>query len=286
MSRVILTTLVLAAATAGGIGGMALHDRRGPLPVVQAAAAPAAPSIPKVAILVAARPIRAGSLLQSEDMTGLPVPPDKMPPGASTDSVDARTALRGAMLRESLAADQPITAGAVLRPGDRGFLAAVLAPGLRAVSVAVDSVSGTAGLIWPGDHIDLILTQSFEDSSKPLGKRVVGERVLQDVRVIAVDQQLIEGAQQNQLPSGTPSSNRVLTLEVAESGAERVAVATRLGHLAAVVRSAVGSSSHDTFTKATWADDVSQALLPPAASKPSGEIRLFRASEQPVSVKF
>lgn len=290
MSRVILATLVITAAAAGSIGGMVLRDRREPPPAIPAApppvAAPAAPSIPKVTVLVAAHTMRAGSLLQAEDMTGLLVPQDKVPPGASTDSLDGRTALRGAMLRESLAADQPITAGAVLRPGDRGFLAAVLAPGLRAASVAVDSVSGTAGLIWPGDHVDLILTQSFEDAAKPLGKRVVGERVLQDVRVIAVDQQLIEGAQQSQLPSGAPITNRVLTLEVTEAGAERVAVATRLGRLAAVVRSAVGSTSRDASTKATWADDVSPALLPPAAPKPRGEVRLFRASEQPVSVKF
>ena len=288
MSRVILATLVLAAAATGSIGGMVLRDRREPPPAIPAApiAAPAAPIIPKVTVLVAAHPLHAGSLLQAEDMTGLPMPPDKVPPGAPTDGVDARTALRGAMLRESLAADQPIMAGAVLRPGDRGFLAAVLAPGLRAASVAVDSVSGTAGLIWPGDHVDLILTQSFEDQAKPLGKRVVGERVLQDVRVIAVDQQLTEGAQQSQLPNGIPSTNRVLTLEVTEAGAERVAVATRLGRLAAVVRSAVGSSARDASAKAMWADDVSQALLPPAAAKPRGEIRLFRASEQPVSVKF
>jgi pilus assembly protein CpaB len=288
MSRVTLATLVLAAAAAGGIGGMVLRDRRElpPDTPLVVAAVPAPPAVPKITVLVAAHAMHAGSLLQSEDMAGLSVPQDKMPIGASVDSVDARTALRGAMLRESLAADEPIRAGAVLHPGDRGFLAAVLAPGLRATSVAVDSVSGTAGLIWPGDHIDLILTQSFDDSSRPAGKRVVGERVLRDVRVIAVDQQLIEGAQQNQFPSGTPSSNRVLTLEVTEVGAERVAVATRLGHLVAVVRSTIGSGSQDAEMRATWADDVSRALLPPAAAKRGSEIRLFRASEQPVSVKF
>ena len=52
----------------------------------------------------------------------------------------------------------------VLRPRDRGFLAAVLAPGTRAVSIAVDPVSGVGGLIWPGDRVDVILTQEIPAS--------------------------------------------------------------------------------------------------------------------------
>ena len=65
----------------------------------------------------------------------------------------------GAMVRRSLAPNEPILAGDVLNPGDRGFLAAVLGTGMRAVTVGVDPVSGTAGLIWPGDHVDVVLTQ-------------------------------------------------------------------------------------------------------------------------------
>ena len=73
----------------------------------------------------------------------------------------------------------------VLRPTDGGFLAAVLAPNHRAVSVAVDAVSGTAGLIWPGDRVDLILTQTNDEAGVPLGRRTFGETVLRDLRVIA-----------------------------------------------------------------------------------------------------
>ncbi len=287
MGRVFVALLTIIVA--GGLGVAVLLARRpAPPPAVAQVTAPRH-VIPKIIVLVAARPVRAGSLLQPEDMASAPLSEDQVPPGASRDSVDVRTALRGAMVRQSLDPGRPITAPDVLRPGDRGFLAAVLAPGTRAVSVAVDAVSGTAGLIWPGDRVDLILTQAIDDAAKPLGKRVVGESVLQDVRVIAVDQQLVEGGQQSQPQGGIANNNRVLTLEVTEAEAERIAVAMRLGRLVAVVRSAVAASAPAPAPApggAIWADDVSPALRPSAASKSSGELRVFRASQQPVTVKF
>ena len=67
----------------------------------------------------------------------------------------------GAVVRSRIAAGEPITDGAVVKPGDRGFLAAVLSPGMRAVSVPVNATSSHSGLIFPGDRVDLILTQSL-----------------------------------------------------------------------------------------------------------------------------
>ncbi len=284
MGRVFVALLTIIVA--GGLGVAVLLARR-PAPPPPAVAQVAAPPhvVPKITVLVAARPVRAGSLLQPEDMASAPLPEDQVPPGASRDGVDVRTALRGAMVRQSLDAGRPITASDVLRPGDRGFLAAMLAPGMRAVSVAVDSVSGTAGLIWPGDRVDLILTQATDDPNQPLGMRVVGECVLQDVRVIAVDQQLVQGGQQSQPNGGIGNNNRVLTLEASEAASERIAAASRLGRIAAVVRSAVAGSAPASGRKVQAADG-SPSSCPLAASKPSGGLRLFRASQQPVMVKF
>jgi len=84
------------------------------------------------------------------------------------------------MVRQSLPAGTPILPGAVIRPGDHGFLAAVLRPGMRAVSVGVDAVTGTAGLIWPGDRVDLLLTQSLSGANLPPGRQVAAETVLSD----------------------------------------------------------------------------------------------------------
>ena len=67
-----------------------------------------------------------------------------------------------------------------MRPGDHGFLAAVLAAGMRAVTVGVDATTGAAGLIWPGDRVDLILTQTIQAATTAAwpsgrgGNRAVG----------------------------------------------------------------------------------------------------------------
>ena len=75
---------------------------------------------------------------------------------------------------------------------------------MRAVSVGVDAVSGTAGLIWPGDRVDVVLTQQLSDDNCPPTVDVAGETVLPDIRVIAIDQALVQGADQGEGPEGQP----------------------------------------------------------------------------------
>ena len=145
------------------------------------------------------------------------------------------------MVRRSLGQNDVILNGDVLRPGDRGFLAAVLGVGMRAVTVGVDPISGIAGLIWPGDRVDLVLTQTSDEKDQPLDRRVFSETVLKDVRVIAVDQQMVQGGQATTANAGTASqANRTVTLEASSFDAERVTTAARLGKLSLVVRASAG----------------------------------------------
>ena len=118
----------------------------------------------------------------------------EVPADARADTPAAARELAGSMVRRSLQPQEVLLPADLLRPGDHGFLAAVLRPGMRATTVGVDAVSGTAGLIWPGDHVDVILTQVNEDQSLPAAHRASAETVLADVRVIAIDQQLMQGA--------------------------------------------------------------------------------------------
>jgi len=205
-------------------------------------------------ILVAARPLRAGTLLKPDDITARDVAEADIPSGGRMDTPLARAELIGGMVRRLVPAQEALRPSDVMRPGEHGFLAAVLTPGMRAVTVSVDAVSGTAGLIWPGDRVDLILTQQVEE------RRVFSETVLQDVRVIAIDQQIMQG----DIP-GTAESRpaRTVTLEVDLPQAERVTVATRLGRLALTVRSAEqapAGARAPSLPATTWGADVSPAL--------------------------
>lgn len=285
--RVLIIFSLLLSATGLGVIGLQVLA---PPAAVEAGGTPVeAPPPPpaKVKVMVAARALSIGSLLKDDDLTVRDLPAEAVPEGAVEASDDARLELRGALLRRYLDPNTPVLRGDVLRPRDRGFLAAVLRPGTRAIAVGVDVVTGTAGLIWPGDHVDLILTQSFTEA--PVSRRVVGETVLTGVRVIAVDQQISHGGGATE--PGVGRVARTVTLEVTPEQAERVAVATRLGRIDLTVRAidlegptngiptATASLEPEGTRGSLFGADVSPALARSGVS-PGARMRVIQGGEQ------
>jgi pilus assembly protein CpaB len=209
--------------------------------------------------LVAARTLPAGTLARDEDVAVRTAPVSEIPKGAITDTPDARSGLRGSLIRDYLEPGTPIRADDVLRPRDRGFIASVLQAGHRAVSIGVDPVSGVAGLIWPGDHVDLILIQTMGDK-EPLGERTLSETILTDIRVIAIDQEMVQAASSNNTAAGKLA--RTVTLEVDPEQAQKVAVAATMGKLSLAIRPAVGNAPMERPAP-TFGADVSTALQKP-----------------------
>ena len=286
MLRIALFLLIgLGLAGFGTVAWISLRGTATATPTAEAVAVPT-----KAVILASARSLRAGTLLKPEDIGTVVVAMADMAPGTRPDTQADRGALLGAMVRRSLQANEAILPADVMRPGDHGFLAAVLGAGKRAVSVGVDAISGTAGLIWPGDNVDLILTQTLDDTSLPAGRRVSGETVLHNVRVIAIDQQMMQGA-------GAGSTDyqpaRTVTLEVTPAQAERVQVAVRLGKLSLAVVSAdisVGPAGTAPTTVAagsvTWGGDVSSALKQGPATGGGSTLRVFQGTTDAKEFKF
>jgi pilus assembly protein CpaB len=251
--------IVLAAGVLTAIGMQSLVPQR--QIVITQGVVPSEPPPPlAVRTLVAARPIPPGSLLRNEDLASREVPAAVLAEGALRDTQDTRNEIAGALVRRYLDPGDPITVADVLRPRDRGFLAAVLLPNTRAITVGVDAVTGAAGLIWPGDRVDLLLTQRLDDSVTQISRRVVGETVLGNVRVIAVDQQLTQGGTgATAAPDGRIA--RTVTLEVTPEEAERVAVASQLGRLSLTIRAmAVDRPDDPANRRSVFGGDVSPAL--------------------------
>jgi len=254
------------------------------MPSEAAPAAAAVTQVPKIAVFVVAQPLRPGMLLKPEDIAVGEVAEDKLASGSVRDQPDAKkTLIGGVVLRDLAPGDVLRLPLDVLGPADHGFLSAALAPGTRAVTVAVDIVSGTAGLIWPGDRVDLILTQALDDATQAPGRRVVAETVMRDVRVIAIDQQL---AQTTTGKIGEASLARTVTLEVSAEHAEYVQVATRLGKLSLVIRSAVPGPVADTRATGTYGGDVSHALVTQAPHPVNNSIKVFPGTGDGREFKF
>ena len=243
--RVVIVGLMMVTALALGLIGFQIANPTRP---TIAALAPVMPLT--VTYLVAAHPVSPGTLARSDDFTLRTAPPEKVPPDAVISSDEARAGLRGALVRSYLDTGKPLLNSDLMRPRDRGFLAAVLSPGTRAVSIAVDPVSGVGGLIWPGDHVDVILTQETPQAgARPA---VTSEAVLSNMRIIAVDQDMAQGAPSSGNTAGKLAAT--VTLQATTDQAERLAVASRLGRLSLAIRSAADDEKTEAAHAVTNAD--------------------------------
>jgi pilus assembly protein CpaB len=201
-------------------------------PQAEAAAAPV-PAGPEV--LVATRTLPVGTIIDAAAFRYQPWPQGLVQeayytrgePGGDPQS------LVGTVVRNEISAGQPVTQGAIVRPGERGFLAAALGPGMRAVTVAVSATSGVAGFVFPGDRVDLVLTQEVTGGGDGAPLRA-SETIIRNIRVLAVDQRLdARGPDGNQV--ATPSAT--VTFEATPRIAEKIAVAQTIGQLSLSLRS-------------------------------------------------
>jgi len=234
-------------------------------------------------ILVAATPLTGGALLQPTDITAVPMATPSVPTGAEQDTPANRSNLVGSMVRVSMAPGTPILASSVIYPGDHGFLASVLAPGMRAVTIAVDDVTGANGLIWPGDNVDVLLTQTIEGA--PISKSIAAEVVLSDVRVIATGAELIKGASNAQ---GQAAGVQTVTLEVTPDQASRCLVAINLGKLSLIVHSAQTNAANQVATAPlVWSGDVSPALADQHPPQPTiSTVHVFQGTPDSQDYNF
>ena len=204
-----------------------------------AAAAPAVPMGPKV--LVARKALPVGTIIDAESLSFQAWPQELVQGAYYTEgSPEANVAkMIGTVVRNPVTAGQPITKGALVGPNDRGFLAAALGPGMRAVTVPVSVTSGVGGFIFPGDRVDVVLTQNVEGGGDG-PKLKVSETMVRNVRVLATDQRIDSKDEDGKTEVKTFSN---VTMEVTPRIAEKIAVAQSVGQLSLSLRSIADNTS-------------------------------------------
>jgi pilus assembly protein CpaB len=237
----------------------------------RAVAAPVPVEDDRTEVLVADVALGAGAFVQPQHLRWQRWPTDDVPTAYAVRGARTEDAFIGAVVRRGLSAGQPITDGVVVKPGERGFLAAVLEPGTRAVSVPINATSGNSGLIFPGDRVDLILTQTLSPEEGP--SRRVSETVLEGIRVIAMGDQTSDETGEGKSHEGA----RTATLEVTPGQAEAVALVTELGKLSLSLRSLARDGEDPPLVAEprpfTWDSDVSQVL------RSGGSLTVLRGRE-------
>lgn len=233
----------------------------------QAAAAPAVPLGPKV--LVAKKALPVGTIIDADSFTLQPWPKELMQNAyyveGQPDS-DLKKLL-GTVVRYAVTAGQPITRGSLVGPQDRGFLAAALGPGMRAITVPVNISSSVAGFVFPGDHVDLVLTQQVQGGGEGPALKVA-ETIIRNLRVLATDQRITDKDDDGKTQVRTFSN---VTVEVTPRIAEKIAVAQSLGSLSLSLRSIADNSAD--LERGVAAGDIKV----PAGTSPDQEKQMMLA---------
>ena len=270
---VLLVGALLMAGITAFMARTLMAGSAAPQAVAMGMAAPQPIDGPEV--LVATRALPVGTILDATALKYQPWPKELVD-GAYylKDKTDLK-ALQGTVVRNAITAGQPITQGALVKPGDRGFLAAALGPGMRAVTFPVSAQSAVAGFVFPGDRIDLVLTSSVTGGGdgQPLK---ASETILRNVRVLATDQRTDNTTDEN--GKTVVKTFGTVTVEATPRLAEQIAVAQTLGQISLSLRSLADNSQELEQAIASGSVKV------PAGNDPRAEkAMLAQAAREPQS---
>lgn len=222
-----------------------------------------APVEEQIDVLSAAANLPPGTLIQPSDLIWQPWPkanlsdtfvskPRDMPGDQATALMNT---ISGSVVRLGIAKGQPVVAGAIIKPGEKGFLAAILAPGKRAISINISTSSGGAGLIVPGDRVDVLLSLAVKVKQRGGDEtdRRATETYIPDLRLIALDQKVSVDPKE-------PMVGRTATLEVTPHQAEMLALGEDLGRLSLSLRSVQSDPTDSLGRTVVWDYLASMAL--------------------------
>ena len=262
--------LLVGAAGIAVVTALAAKSMLGGHSSPQAQAAAQVPVGPKV--LVALRALPVGTIITADSVSFQAWPKEMVQAAFYLEGAPVSSNLMGTVVRNPITAGQPLTQGSLVAPGDRGFLAAALGPGMRAITVPVSTKTGVAGFIFPGDHVDLMLTQSV---SSPTGTPLkVTETILRNLRVLATDQ-----STETEVTNGKTvvHDSHTVTFEVTPRLAEKIEVSQTIGTLSLSLRSIADNQSELEKAIASGA-----VKVPAGASKEEENKLIHQAMSRPI----
>ena len=251
-----------------------------PLAPVQTPLPPPEPvGLPPVEVVAAARDLLVGTLLTANDITSVPLEPDAVFSGHMRRDQTEAPPVIGSVVRTALLAGMPLTWTALIRPGQEGFLAAALMPNHRAVTITVNQETSHAGLIAPGDRVDVIFTmQVSSDGSSQLNS--FSRTILENIRVVAVGRRVESAVSEPESEEdGGRNGGNTVTLEVSPSEADRLVLATTRGSISLALRP-LSQASQSSYRPPTG---IATLLPPPATAKPGPDpvrVQIFRGDSR------
>lgn len=219
------------------------------------------PTIVVSKVLVTARPLPTGTVLKAEDLAWMEWPEKAV---SQTFIIEGRGKIVdhvGKIVRIAFGDKEPLNLTKIVNKGARGYIAAMLSPNMRAVTISVNAQSGLAGLALPGDRVDIILTHKVNDAYGI--SHSVAETVLSNVRLLSIDQRTADN-----IAVGKPG--KTVTIEVTPKMVEKVTMLIKLGSLSLSLRALPRNEeelNNDLYAQpigktssTTWDNEVSPLL--------------------------
>lgn len=193
--------LVGALGAVAVVGFLQLQKMNKPAPVVETQPETNEPIIQVVSevdyvkVLVASQDIPLGSRLNPSLLQWKKWPTESLSPNFinQKNSPQIMEEMVSAVARTTIYAGEPIIQRKVVQAGDRGQMAAILKPGMRAVSTRISVDSAAGGFILPGDRVDVVLTVLVQNNALP-GMATAGQKdyrattIMENVHVLAIGQ--------------------------------------------------------------------------------------------------
>ncbi|MBU1287454.1 MAG: Flp pilus assembly protein CpaB [Alphaproteobacteria bacterium] len=190
--------------------------------------------VSEVQILVARRNLEIGDRLATSDFEWAPWPKANVAEGYLTEAKapDAIEQVAGAIVRIPIFNREPINPAKLVLTSDSSVMAAILSPGMRAMSVEISTESASGGFILPNDKVDVILTHEIQvQTEQMVTERPSTATIIKNVRVLAIDQVFKPDEE-----GGSSQIGNTATLELSEKEAELIAQAQRMGTLSLALR--------------------------------------------------
>lgn len=189
-----------------------------------------------VPVVVATAPIARGEPMNVATLKVVAYPADVVPAGAFQRIADLTAAGQERRALGPIAANQPILETTVTGPGNRGGLAAVLAPGMRAIAVKSSDVSSVGGFALPGDRVDVLVTRS---TGSDVTLDSLTQVLADNVRILGVDQDA---------ETDKPMVSKAVTIEVTPQQAQAISLAQAVGNISLSLRSIADDTASDRMT--------------------------------------
>ncbi len=275
MSPMRLIILLVAAAAAAGAALLVrnMSQQAAPVPsTVDTAEAPVTELVeePKTPVLVATRDMQVGELLLPGDVEWRDWPEAQVSVNYFTEELSpaAMDDVTNSVVRTPIYESEPVIAQKIVQKGETGYMAALLSPGMRAVSVEISTDSASGGFILPNDRVDVLVTYNVElsDGQKTYS-RPTTTAILENVRVLAIDQLFNSG--------GQFAIGSTATVELEPSQARLIVMAERLGTVSLALRSLRDAEpGGPTLARTDFLLDVMPYSNGPApASEPAGQAK-------------